>query len=57
METITIPKGFRVTPEQFEQLASAKQIARMELTKEGELIITVESVDHSTTRRFSPYCP
>ena len=39
METITIPKGFRVTPEQFDQLAQVEQLARMELTKEGELIV------------------
>ncbi|MDJ0730066.1 MAG: Uma2 family endonuclease [Crocosphaera sp.] len=39
METITIPKGFKVTPEQFNQLVNAEQLARMELTKEGELII------------------
>ena len=39
METISIPKGFQVTPEQFEQLAQVEQIARMELTKDGELII------------------
>ncbi|MDJ0728501.1 MAG: Uma2 family endonuclease [Crocosphaera sp.] len=39
METISIPKGFRITPEQFEQLASAEQLTRMELTKDGELII------------------
>jgi Uma2 family endonuclease len=39
METISIPKGFRVTPQQFEQLANAEQLARMELTKDGELII------------------
>jgi Uma2 family endonuclease len=39
METISIPKGFRVTPEQFEQLASSEQLARLELTKTGELII------------------
>ena len=39
MEDIAIPKGFKVTPEQFEQLASAEQIARMELTKDGELIV------------------
>ncbi len=39
MEAISVPKGFKVTPEQFEQLASAKQTARMELTKDGELII------------------
>ncbi len=39
METITIPKGFRVTPEQFDQLAQAEQLVRMELTKDGELIV------------------
>ncbi|MGK7963081.1 Uma2 family endonuclease [Crocosphaera sp.] len=39
METITIPKGFRVTSEQFDQLAQAEQLVRMELTKDGELII------------------
>jgi Uma2 family endonuclease len=39
MEAIAIPKGFRVTPEQFEQLASAEQLARLELTKDGELIV------------------
>ncbi|MGD1921820.1 MAG: Uma2 family endonuclease [Pleurocapsa sp.] len=39
MEAITIPKGFRVTPEQFDQLAQAEQLARMELTKDGELIV------------------
>ena len=39
MEAIAIPKGFRVTPEQFEQLACAEQLARMELTKDGELIV------------------
>ena len=39
MEAIAIPRGFRVTPEQFEQLAFAEQLARMELTKNGELIV------------------
>ena len=39
MEAITIPKGFKVTPEQFDQLAQAEQLARMELTKDGELIV------------------
>ena len=39
MEAITIPKGFRVTPEQFDQLAQAEQLARMELNKDGELIV------------------
>ena len=39
MEVISVPKGFKVTPEQFEQLAYAEQTARMELTKDGELIV------------------
>ena len=39
MEAISIPKGFKVTPEQFEQLAYAEQIARMELTQDRELIV------------------
>ena len=39
MEAISVPKGFKVTPEQFEQLADAEQIARMELSKDGELIV------------------
>ena len=37
--SIAIPKGFRVTPEQFEQLAYAEQLARLELSKDGELIV------------------
>jgi Uma2 family endonuclease len=36
---LAIPKGFRVTPEQFEQLAYTEQLARLELTKTGELIV------------------
>ena len=39
MEAISVSKGFKVTPEQFEQLAFAEQTARMELTKDGELIV------------------
>jgi Uma2 family endonuclease len=39
MEAISVPKGFKVTPEQFEQLAYAEQTARMELTQDGELIV------------------
>jgi Uma2 family endonuclease len=39
MEAISVPKGFKVTPDQFEQLAYAEQTARMELSKDGELII------------------
>ena len=29
----TVPLGFRITPEQFEQLANVEQLARLELTK------------------------
>lgn len=36
---LTIPQGFRITPEQFEQLAVAEQLARLELTEYGELIV------------------
>ena len=42
MEAISVPKGFKVTPEQFEQLAHAEQTARMELTKDGELAELLE---------------
>lgn len=37
--SLAIPKGFKVTPKQFEQLAHTEQLARLELTKTGELII------------------
>ena len=39
MEAIAIPQGFKVTPQQFDQLADAEQVARLELTKDGELIV------------------
>ncbi|MEO0927964.1 MAG: hypothetical protein AAFY63_19055 [Cyanobacteria bacterium J06643_13] len=34
-----VPQGFRITAEQFEQLAEAEQLARLELTAQGELIV------------------
>lgn len=34
-----VPQGFRITPEQFEELADAEQVARLELTASGELIV------------------
>jgi Uma2 family endonuclease len=55
METITIPQGFRVTPEQFEQLASTEQLARMELTKEGELIIMSPTGGEAGRKNFTLY--
>ncbi|MEM7593640.1 MAG: Uma2 family endonuclease [Cyanobacteria bacterium P01_A01_bin.83] len=50
MEAITIPKGFFVTPEQFDQLAQAEQIARMELTKDGELMVMSPQSERSDRR-------
>ncbi len=38
-QTIAIPKNFKLTIEQFDQLSNAEQIARMELTKDGILIV------------------
>ena len=36
---ITIPQGFQVTSEQFEQIAEVEEINRLELTASGELIV------------------
>ena len=53
MEAIVIPKGFKVTPEQFDQLASAEQLARMELTKDGELIVMSPTGGISGEKNFN----
>lgn len=55
MEAISVPKGFRVTPEQFEQLAYAEQVARMELTKDGELIIMSPTGGEAGRKNFNLY--
>ena len=55
METIAIPKGFRVTPEQFDQLAYAEQLARMELTKDGELIVMSPTGGEAGEKNFNLY--
>ena len=39
MTAITIPKGFKVTPRQFDELAYANTDVRMELTSQGDLIV------------------
>lgn len=49
MEAITIPKGFRVTPEQFDQLAP------MELTKDGELIVMSPTGGTAGGKNFNLY--
>ena len=53
METVSIPKGFKVTPEQFEQLAYAEQLARMELTKDGELIVMIPTGGTAGGKNFN----
>lgn len=55
MEAISIPRGFRVTPEQFEQLAYAEQLARLELTKDGELIIISPTGGTAGEKNFNLY--
>jgi Uma2 family endonuclease len=55
MEAIAIPRGFRVTPEQFEQLASNEQLARLELTKDGELIVMSPTGGTAGEKNFNLY--
>lgn len=55
MEVISVPKGFKVTPEQFEQLAYAEQTARMELTKDGELIVMSPTGGEAGRKNFNLY--
>jgi Uma2 family endonuclease len=55
MEAIAIPKGFRVTPEQFEQLASTEQLARLELTENGELIVMSPTGGTAGGKNFNLY--
>ncbi len=55
MESIAIPKGFRVTPKQFDQLADAEQLVRMELTKDGELIVMSPTGGEAGEKNFNLY--
>ena len=55
MEAIAIPKGFRVTPEQFEELADTEQLARLELTKAGELIVMSPTGGTAGGKNFNLY--
>ena len=55
MEAISVPKGFKVTPEQFDQLAFAEQTARMELTKDGELIVMSPTGGTAGRKNFNLY--
>ena len=55
MEAISVPRGFKVTPEQFDQLADAEQLARMELTKDGELIVMSPTGGEAGRKNFNLY--
>jgi len=55
METISIPQGFKVTPEQFDLLADNEQQARMELTKDGELIVMSPTGGEAGNKNFNLY--
>ena len=55
MEAISVPQGFKITPEQFEQLAYAEQTARMELTQDGELIVMSPTGGEAGRKNFNLY--
>ena len=55
MEAISITKGFKVTPEQFDLLANNEQQARMELSKDGELIVMSPTGGEARNKNFKLY--
>lgn len=55
METISITQGFKLTPEQFDQLAQVDQMVGMELTKDGELIIMSPTGSTAGGKNFNLY--
>ncbi len=52
---LSIPKGFRITPEQFNQLADIEQLAQLELTKTGELIVMSPTGGEAGEKNFNLY--
>ena len=52
---LTIPQGFRINTEQFEQLADAEQLARLELTENGELIVMSPTGGEAGEKNFNLY--
>jgi Uma2 family endonuclease len=52
MSAVTIPPGFKLTPQQFDELADANTEIRMELTAKGELIIMPPTGGTSGRRNF-----
>ena len=55
MIAIAIPKGFHVSPEQFEQLVEEEQLARLELTESGELIVMSPTGGEAGEKNFNLY--
>ena len=52
---LNIPQGFCITSEQFEQLAEAEQLARLELTENGELIVMSPTGGEAGAKNFNLY--
>ena len=52
---LSIPLGFRVTPEQFDQLAEIEQLARLELTENQELIVMSPTGGEAGANNFNLY--
>lgn len=55
MIAVTIPKGFRATPKQFDELAYSNTDVRMELTAQGELIVMPPTGGSAGKRNFNLY--
>ncbi|WP_041596463.1 Uma2 family endonuclease [Halothece sp. PCC 7418] len=52
---IAIPKGFKITPEQFDQLAEIEQLSKIELTETGELIVMSPTGGEAGEKNFNLY--
>ena len=52
MTTLSIPNGFRVNSQQFEELVFSNPALRLELTPEGELIIMSPTGGSAGRRNF-----
>jgi Uma2 family endonuclease len=55
MTAIIIPQGFKVTPQQFDELAISNMDVRMELTAQGELITMPPTGGSAGRRNFNLY--
>ena len=55
MTAVTIPKGFKVSPEQFDELAYSNTDVRMELTAQGELVVMPPTGGTAGGKNFELY--